>query len=45
MIAPEDMALVQLIGEPANAVEAVFAFYEAQELPAPDSARQAGTCL
>jgi uncharacterized protein (TIGR00730 family) len=30
LIAPEDMDLVQLIDEPANVVEAIFAFYEAR---------------
>ncbi|MET0963310.1 MAG: TIGR00730 family Rossman fold protein [Noviherbaspirillum sp.] len=33
MIAADDMNLVQLIDEPANVVEAIFAFYEAQEMP------------
>jgi len=33
MIAAADMNLVQLIDEPANVVEAIFAFYEAQEMP------------
>ena len=33
MIAAHDMDLVQLIDEPANVVDAIFAFYEAQEMP------------
>jgi uncharacterized protein (TIGR00730 family) len=33
MIAPADVDLVQLIDEPANVVDAIFAFYEAQEMP------------
>jgi uncharacterized protein (TIGR00730 family) len=32
MIAPADVDLVQLIDEPANVVDAIFAFYEAQEM-------------
>jgi hypothetical protein len=33
MIAAEDLDLVQLIDEPANVVNAIFAFYEAQPMP------------
>jgi uncharacterized protein (TIGR00730 family) len=33
MIAPADVDLVQLIDEPANVVDAIFAFYEAQGMP------------
>ncbi|GIZ52924.1 LOG family protein [Noviherbaspirillum aridicola] len=46
MIAPEDMNLVQLIDEPANVVEAIFAFYEANaELLSADSNKQTGAYL
>lgn len=45
MIAEEDMELVQLIDEPANVVDAIFAFYEAQELAPPDSPKHTGAYL
>ncbi|HEY8608751.1 MAG TPA: TIGR00730 family Rossman fold protein [Noviherbaspirillum sp.] len=46
MIAPEDMDLVQLIDEPANVVDAIFAFYEANsELLGSDTGRQSGAYL
>jgi uncharacterized protein (TIGR00730 family) len=45
MIAPEDMNLVQLIDEPANVVEAIFAFYEAQEMPSEEEASSSGALL
>lgn len=32
MVDPEDMNLLQLIDEPANIVEAIFAFYEARDI-------------
>lgn len=32
MISPEDLNLVQLIDEPANIVDAIFAFYEARDI-------------
>lgn len=32
MIAPQDLELVQLIDEPANIVDAIFAFYEARDI-------------
>ena len=45
MIAPQDMELVQLIDEPANVVDAIFAFYEAHhELLMADS-KEAGAYL
>jgi len=45
MIAPHDLELVQLIDEPANVVEAIFAFYEAHhELLSADS-KEAGAYL
>ena len=34
-----------LIDEPANVVEAIFAFYEAQEMPAEDEAASSGALL
>jgi uncharacterized protein (TIGR00730 family) len=45
MIAPEDMNLVQLIDEPANVVEAIFAFYEAQEMPSEEEATSSSALL
>jgi uncharacterized protein (TIGR00730 family) len=39
MIGPQDLDLVQLIDEPANVVDAIFAFYEALEI-APEDAHQ-----
>lgn len=40
MIAQSDLNLVQLIDEPANIVEAIFAFYEAHEIEPSDEERQ-----
>ncbi|AZP11550.1 LOG family protein [Undibacterium parvum] len=40
MIAPGDLNLVQLIDEPANIVEAIFAFYEAHDIEPSDEERQ-----
>ena len=45
MIAAEDMNLVQLIDEPANVVEAIFSFYEAQEMPTQEEAASSGALL
>lgn len=46
MINPEDMDLVQLIDEPANVVDAIFAFYEARhDLESADPGRQTGAYL
>lgn len=39
MISAEDMELVQLIDEPANMVDAIFAFYEARHIELSDSGR------
>jgi len=32
LVDPEDMTLLQLIDEPADIVEAIFAFYEARDI-------------
>jgi uncharacterized protein (TIGR00730 family) len=40
MIAPEDLNLIQLIDEPANIVEAIFAFYEARDIELSDEEHQ-----
>ncbi|HCY63001.1 MAG TPA: TIGR00730 family Rossman fold protein [Oxalobacteraceae bacterium] len=40
MISPEDMGIVQLIDEPANVVEAIFAFYEERDFEPSDEERQ-----
>lgn len=40
MIAPEDMNLVHLIDEPANIVDAIFAFYEARDIEPSEDERQ-----
>ena len=40
MIAESDLNLVQLIDEPANIVEAIFAFYEAHDIEPSDEERQ-----
>jgi uncharacterized protein (TIGR00730 family) len=45
MIAEKDMELVQVIDEPSNVVDAIFAFYEAQDLAPPDSPKQTGAYL
>jgi uncharacterized protein (TIGR00730 family) len=39
LIAPDDMELMQLIDEPANIVEAIFAFYEARHIEHSDPER------
>ena len=40
MIAASDLNLVQLIDEPSNIVDAIFAFYEAHEIEPSDEQRQ-----
>jgi uncharacterized protein (TIGR00730 family) len=40
MIAAEDLNLIQLIDEPANIVEAIFAFYEARDIELSDEEHQ-----
>ncbi|MBI1890925.1 MAG: TIGR00730 family Rossman fold protein [Burkholderiales bacterium] len=40
MIEPKDLALVQLIDEPANIVDAIFAFYEARDIEPSEEDRQ-----
>jgi hypothetical protein len=45
MINAKDMDLVQLIDEPANVVDAIFAFYEARELTPADVEKQTGVFL
>ncbi len=45
MIAEIDMNLVQVIDEPANVVDAIFAFYEAPELAPSETERQTGSLL
>lgn len=40
MIAPEDTHLVQLIDEPSNVVDAIFAFYEARNIELSEADRQ-----
>ncbi len=40
LISPEDLNLVQLIDEPANIVDAIFAFYEAHDIEPSDEERQ-----
>lgn len=40
MISPEDMEIVQLIDEPANVVDAIFAFYEEREFEPSDADKQ-----
>lgn len=45
MINEKDLGLVQLIDEPANIVDAIFAFYEAQEIMPPDHPKQSGAFL
>jgi hypothetical protein len=40
MIDPADLDIVQLIDEPANVVEAIFAFYEEREFELSDEERQ-----
>jgi uncharacterized protein (TIGR00730 family) len=42
LIAPADMELVQLIDEPVNVVEAIFAFYEARNIELSDPNRATG---
>ena len=45
MIDEKDMELIQLIDEPANVVDAIFAFYEAQEMSPTEVPKQTGTSL
>jgi uncharacterized protein (TIGR00730 family) len=45
MIAAIDMNLVQVIDEPANVVDAIFAFYEAREIEPTETERQNGSFL
>lgn len=45
MIAAKDMNLVQLIDEPANVVDAIFAFYEAHEIAPIETQRQTSSFL
>ena len=45
MIAANDMNLVQVIDEPANVVDAIFAFYEAHEIAPAETERQMGSFL
>jgi uncharacterized protein (TIGR00730 family) len=45
MIDEEDMELIQVIDEPANVVNAIFAFYEAQELAPLDTPKHTGVYL
>ncbi|QAU35735.1 TIGR00730 family Rossman fold protein [Janthinobacterium sp. 17J80-10] len=40
MISPEDLDIVQLIDEPTNIVDAIFAFYEEREFEPSDEERQ-----
>ncbi|MFZ6655374.1 TIGR00730 family Rossman fold protein [Undibacterium sp. TJN19] len=40
MINPDDLNLVQLIDEPANIVDAIFAFYEARDIELSEADRQ-----
>ncbi len=40
MIAPDDLYLVQLIDEPANIVDAIFAYYEARDIELSEDERQ-----
>jgi uncharacterized protein (TIGR00730 family) len=45
MIAAKDMDLVQVINEPANIVDAIFAFYEARDLVPATTEQQTGSLL
>jgi uncharacterized protein (TIGR00730 family) len=45
MIDAKDMDLFQMIDEPANVVDAIFAFYEAQDLNATEVPKQSGAFL
>ena len=40
MVAEQDLNLIQLIDEPANIVEAIFAFYEARDIELTDEEHQ-----
>lgn len=40
LISPNDLNLVQIIDEPANIVDAIFAFYEVHDLEPSDESRQ-----
>ena len=45
MIEAKDLNLMQLIDEPANVVDAIFAFYEAREGAPPEPEKQTGVYL
>jgi uncharacterized protein (TIGR00730 family) len=45
MIEAKDMDLMQVIDEPANVVDAIFAFYEERVNTSPETERQAGSYL
>jgi hypothetical protein len=45
MIAPSDMELVQMIDEPANIVDAIFAFYEARDIIPAEAQREGSPLL
>jgi uncharacterized protein (TIGR00730 family) len=45
MINAEDMQLVQLIDEPANVIDAIFAFYEAHDIDRSDAGSQSHSLL
>lgn len=45
MIVANDLNLVQVIDEPANVVDAIFAFYEAREIVPAETERQMGSFL
>lgn len=45
MINPEDMQLVQLIDEPTNVIDAIFAFYEAHDILPSESGSQSHSLL
>ena len=45
MISPEDMELVQLIDEPANVIDAIFAFYEERDIVPAESEHEPSAFL
>jgi predicted Rossmann-fold nucleotide-binding protein len=45
MINQEDMQLVQLIDEPANVIDAIFAFYEARDIVPSESGSHSHSLL
>ena len=45
MISPEDMELVQLIDEPANVIDAIFAFYEERDIVPSESEHEPSAFL